>query len=63
MIFSIKIASGDKWHDMRATLSPAFTSSKMKSMFEFIDEIGKQMVDFFTNKMEEVECKGIYLYQ
>jgi hypothetical protein len=31
---------------MRSTLSPAFTSSKMKNMFVFITECGKQLSEF-----------------
>lgn len=59
MIFTLD----DKWHDMRATLSPAFTTSKIKNMFEFIDDIGKKMVNFYFIKMKEDECKGMYFYK
>ncbi|XP_069676324.1 cytochrome P450 9e2-like isoform X2 [Periplaneta americana] len=34
---------------MRSTLSPAFTSSKMKMMFVLVTECGKQLVDFLEN--------------
>ncbi|CAO1442022.1 unnamed protein product [Diamesa tonsa] len=34
--------TGQKWKDMRATLSPAFTGSKMRMMFEFMSQCGKQ---------------------
>lgn len=44
---------------MRATLSPAFTSSKMRTMFVLIDEIGKKMTKFYLEKMKSLECKGI----
>ncbi|XP_069676321.1 cytochrome P450 9e2-like [Periplaneta americana] len=37
---------GQQWKDMRSTLSPAFTSSKMKMMFVLVTECGKQLVDF-----------------
>lgn len=40
---------GEKWRDMRATLSPAFTGSKMKLMFELMRECGEQ----FTSHFEE----------
>lgn len=33
---SILCLSGRKWHDMRATLSPAFTGYKMRLMFELV---------------------------
>lgn len=33
---------GQKWKDMRSTLSPAFTGSKMRQMFEFVNVVGEQ---------------------
>ncbi|CRL05076.1 CLUMA_CG018180, isoform A [Clunio marinus] len=33
---------GQKWKDMRATLSPAFTGSKMRQMFDFVSTVGQQ---------------------
>ncbi|XP_049785532.1 cytochrome P450 9e2-like [Schistocerca cancellata] len=40
------ILKGKEWHDVRTTLSPAFTSMKMKNMFVLMTEIGQQMVDY-----------------
>uniref|UniRef100_A0A1E1WIT9 unspecific monooxygenase n=1 Tax=Pectinophora gossypiella TaxID=13191 RepID=A0A1E1WIT9_PECGO len=40
-LFSLK---GQEWKDMRSTLSPAFTSSKMKLMLPFMMEVGDHMV-------------------
>ncbi|CAG9808691.1 unnamed protein product [Chironomus riparius] len=34
--------SGQKWKDMRATLSPAFTGSKMRQMFDFVSTVAIQ---------------------
>lgn len=34
--------TGQKWRDMRATLSPAFTGSKMRQMFELLIECSEQ---------------------
>ncbi|KAK4874006.1 hypothetical protein RN001_013366 [Aquatica leii] len=53
---------GQRWRDMRATLSPSFTSSKMKMMFtlisecaeEFTDYFEKQKLDFFDVEMKDV---------
>ncbi|XP_077284908.1 cytochrome P450 9e2-like [Arctopsyche grandis] len=42
---------GNKWRQMRTTISPAFTSSKMKNMFHFITECA----DKFTSHYES-EC-------
>nr|ACZ97417.2 cytochrome P450 CYP9A36 [Zygaena filipendulae] len=33
-----------KWKDMRSTLSPAFTSSKIRLMVPFMEEVGDQMI-------------------
>ncbi|KAJ6634902.1 Cytochrome P450 9e2, partial [Pseudolycoriella hygida] len=39
-LFSLQ---GQRWKDMRATLSPAFTGSKMRQMFEFVSSVGQQV--------------------
>ncbi|KFB49800.1 AGAP012296-PA-like protein [Anopheles sinensis] len=44
-----------KWRDMRATLSPAFTGSKMRQMFELVGECCENMVKFYK---DEVRTKG-----
>ncbi|XP_077297741.1 cytochrome P450 9e2-like [Arctopsyche grandis] len=49
--------TGDEWKDMRATVSPAFTSSKLRKMMSLVDETGKQIVDFYSSKMSESENK------
>lgn len=43
-----------KWRDMRSTLSPAFTSSKMKFMFSLIDKTGQQFTNHFLKKNEDI---------
>lgn len=47
---------------MRATLSPAFTGSKMRQMFEFVNEVGRQTADAMmtevnTGKKESFNVK------
>ncbi|KAJ8680729.1 hypothetical protein QAD02_016516 [Eretmocerus hayati] len=37
--------AGDRWREARSLLSPAFTSSKMKGMFELMIECAKNFVD------------------
>ncbi|XP_023717578.1 cytochrome P450 9e2-like [Cryptotermes secundus] len=49
-LFSLK---GQRWKDMRSTLSPAFTSSKMKNMFVLIKECGKQLTDFLEKCIKD----------
>ncbi|XP_069676201.1 cytochrome P450 9e2-like [Periplaneta americana] len=44
---------GQKWKDMRSTLSPAFTSSKMKTMFTLIIECGEQLGDFLKTCIKD----------
>ncbi|XP_058065806.1 probable cytochrome P450 9f2 [Anopheles bellator] len=44
-----------KWRDMRATLSPAFTGSKMRQMFDLIVECSTNMVKYYQG---EVRNKG-----
>ncbi|XP_047529705.1 uncharacterized protein LOC125065894 [Vanessa atalanta] len=61
-LFSLK---GQEWKDMRSTLSPAFTSSKIKLMVPFMEEVGEQMVRNLKKKIEEwegfieVDCKDL----
>jgi cytochrome P450 family 9 len=49
--------SGHEWKDMRAKLTPAFTSSKIRCMVPFIVEAGDLMVQFIKRKIEESGCK------
>lgn len=50
-LFALK---GDHWRDMRTTLSPAFTSSKMKAMFPLMIECAEQFIQYFENEKEEI---------
>lgn len=49
-LFGLK---GQKWRDMRATLSPAFTGSKMRQMLGLMIEVGKQSVDSVKSHLEK----------
>ncbi|KAK5641584.1 hypothetical protein RI129_010131 [Pyrocoelia pectoralis] len=54
---------GERWKEMRATLSPSFTSSKMKAMFHIILECAQNFVKHFRSDGEEivtVEFKDIF---
>ncbi|XP_055696959.1 probable cytochrome P450 9f2 [Phlebotomus papatasi] len=57
---SLVMLKGQKWRDMRATLSPAFTGSKMRLMCELVVEIGEQMVEFIQKEAKE---KGPQTYE
>ena len=48
-----------KWKDMRSTLSPAFTGSKMRLMFELIRDVSSQTMNYL--KQHENYKNGIEL--
>ncbi|KAL1509574.1 hypothetical protein ABEB36_004286 [Hypothenemus hampei] len=55
--------TGQKWREMRATLSGSFTSSKMKHMFEVINEAAQNFSTHFMKKDEniiELEIKDTF---
>ncbi|KAH0999930.1 hypothetical protein HUJ04_008166 [Dendroctonus ponderosae] len=55
--------TGQKWKEMRATLSGSFTSSKMKNMFHLMNGAAENFVNFFLSKNEElieVEMKNTF---
>ena len=47
---SLIMMHGDKWRDMRATLSPAFTGSKMRKMFELIRDCASDLCQTFLKQ-------------
>ncbi|CAK1547377.1 unnamed protein product [Leptosia nina] len=49
-LFSLK---GDEWKDMRSTLSPAFTSSKIRVMVPFMEEVGNQMTALMAKRIND----------
>lgn len=56
---------GEKWRQMRATLSPAFTGSKMRQMFELVSECADEIVKHFTAKAQSgekinIEMKDVF---
>ncbi|KAK4874000.1 hypothetical protein RN001_013360 [Aquatica leii] len=54
---------GQRWRDMRATLSPSFTSNKMKIMFNLLSECAEDFTDYFDNQaknIHEIEMKDIF---
>lgn len=53
---------GEKWRQMRATLSPAFTGSKMRQMFELVTECADEnVVKHFLQKAKNEEKINIEL--
>lgn len=55
---------GQRWRDMRATLSPAFTGSKMKQMFQLVVECSEETIKFLKqesmNKQLVPEMKDLF---
>ena len=49
---SLFLLTGDKWRDMRATLSPAFTGSKMRQMFILVRQCASDMSNYFKKQGE-----------
>lgn len=47
---SLFLMTGQRWRDMRATLSPAFTGSKMRQMCDLISECADRMVQHFVKQ-------------
>lgn len=57
---SLILMKGQKWRDMRATLSPAFTGSKMRQMFELVADCAIGMANHFRNRAdrgESINCE------
>ncbi|XP_068631672.1 cytochrome P450 9e2-like [Battus philenor] len=62
-LFSLK---GQEWKDMRSTLSPAFTSSKIRLMVPFMEEVGELMIKSLKEKARsskngyiDIDCKDL----
>ncbi|XP_065167464.1 cytochrome P450 9e2-like [Atheta coriaria] len=45
--------SDEKWRIMRSTLSPAFTTNKMKAMFVLMDESARDFATYFVNNNQQ----------
>ncbi|XP_049869526.1 cytochrome P450 9e2-like [Pectinophora gossypiella] len=48
---SVLMMKGDRWRDMRTTLSPAFTGSKMRQMMPFMTEISNNIVEYLKENV------------
>ncbi|KAL3273876.1 hypothetical protein HHI36_015302 [Cryptolaemus montrouzieri] len=55
--------TGQKWRDMRATLSPSFTGSKMRQMFMLVQKCSENFVNYFeqnSSDIIEIELKDAF---
>lgn len=61
VLFGLK---GGKWRDMRSTLSPAFTGSKMRAMFELVINCSEDMKNHLMEQSQServlVEMKDLF---
>jgi cytochrome P450 len=55
LLYVSSLSTGQKWKDMRSTLTPAFTSSKMKMLFTLMSETSKQLTVYLENRLREQE--------
>lgn len=56
-------SSGQYWKDLRAKLSPTFTSGRMKMMFPIVSQTADRMVDYLIKleqTRESIEVKEVY---
>lgn len=51
----------DKWREMRNTLTPAFTGSKLKAMFELINECSTEGVRYIEEELRKSNSSEIEL--
>jgi len=59
---NIGSARGDEWRDVRSSLTPVFTSGKMKAMMKFIVEVSENLLAEMEKKSEtgaEFELKDV----
>ncbi|XP_059622551.1 cytochrome P450 9e2-like [Phlebotomus argentipes] len=52
---SLAILKGQRWRDMRSTLSPAFTGSKMRTMFHLVSDCCTDTVSYLQNQVQDNE--------
>ncbi|XP_052862554.1 probable cytochrome P450 9f2 isoform X2 [Anopheles cruzii] len=61
------VMTDQRWRDMRTTLSPTFTGSKMRQMFELIVECSTNMVEHYRQQQvtdgvaREYEIKDVFV--
>ncbi|KAH8332815.1 hypothetical protein KR074_011292 [Drosophila pseudoananassae] len=57
--YSLFSMRDSRWKDMRSTLSPAFTGSKMRQMFTLMNDVAREAVD--SLELNEKDDEGIEL--
>lgn len=49
---ALLLLTGQKWRDVRTSLSPIFTGSKMRQMFQLVTECGVQTANYFRKESQ-----------
>lgn len=49
---SVFMLKGQRWRDMRSTLTPAFTGSKTRQMFQLVIDCGEETMRILRSKAE-----------
>jgi len=60
---NIFILRGERWREVRSILSPAFTTSKMKSMFKLMSDCGVNFATYLAQlpaKSKSMEMKDVF---
>ncbi|XP_055697001.1 cytochrome P450 9e2-like [Phlebotomus papatasi] len=61
---NLLILKGQRWREMRSTLSPAFTGSKMRTMFQLVSECCSEVISFLENdangKVRQTDLKDLF---
>lgn len=52
---SLFFMKGEKWRDMRATLSPSFTGSRMRQMFDLVSECANGFMVYLKERADKGE--------
>lgn len=51
---------GDPWREARTLLSPAFTSSKMRTMFQLMSSYAVEFASFLSEQTTEIEMRNAF---
>ncbi|XP_058448808.1 uncharacterized protein LOC131428780 [Malaya genurostris] len=54
------LLNGEEWKTKRAEITPAFTSSRMKSLYSIVEDVGKRMTKYLNeHKSDPLEAKEL----
>ncbi|XP_053694786.1 probable cytochrome P450 28a5 [Sabethes cyaneus] len=52
--------NGEEWKQKRAEITPAFTTSRMKALYSFVEDVGSRMTDYLKQQASKpVEAKEL----